>query len=76
MSAPATRYQDGIVFQAGGPAGSLSVDSAVGRWDAAAIFVSDAGTSAAKIGRNALGLTDDGITALLQGGDDGRPAGR
>src|SRR3954447_10450692 len=57
LSAPATRYHEGIVVAADGAAGSLRVESAVGRWDAAATFVSDVGTSAAKIGRNALGLT-------------------
>src|SRR3954464_2885239 len=57
LSAPATRYHAGIVVEADGPDGSLSVESAVGRCDAAATFVSDAGTSAAKIGRNAFGLT-------------------
>ena len=48
---------EGIVVQAGGPDGSLSVESAVGRWDAATIFTTYAGRSPARMGRKALGLT-------------------
>src|SRR5690349_20419855 len=56
LSAPATSAHEGIVAQAGGPDGSLRVESAAGRWDAAAILVAATGRSAAKIGRSALGL--------------------
>src|SRR2546430_16143 len=56
LSLPATMYQDGIVFQAGGPEGSPSVASAAGRCSVAMTSVSDLGRSAAKTSWNTLGL--------------------
>jgi hypothetical protein len=45
----ATRYQDAIDFQAGGPDGSPRVLSAAGRWEAAVAAAVSAGRSAAKM---------------------------
>src|SRR4051794_40442230 len=56
LSLPATMYQDGIVFQAGGPEGSPSVASAAGRCSVAMTSVADRGRSAAKTSWKTLGL--------------------
>jgi hypothetical protein len=56
LSLPATMYQEGIVFHAGGPEGWPSVASAAGRWAVAMTSVTDRRRSAAKTSWKTLGL--------------------
>jgi hypothetical protein len=55
-SSPATRYHDGIVFQAGGPEGSPRTAASSGRCSAAINADLADGTSAQKTSWKALGV--------------------
>jgi hypothetical protein len=56
LSCFATKYHEGIVFQAGTPDGSPSVITEPGRWVAAMTAASPAGRSAQKTWWNTVGL--------------------